>query len=87
MLLDADVDNVKSLTLANADVAEFTVSEKARVTRSLVRDIDLPQGATFGGLVRNGVGMLVNGNTQIMAGDHVVVFCLDSMIKRLEKFF
>ena len=87
MLLDADVDNVKSLILANADVAEFTVSEGARVTRSLVRDIDLPHGATFGGLVRNGVGMLVNGNTQIMAGDHVVVFCLDSMIKRLEKFF
>ncbi|MBR5962847.1 MAG: Trk system potassium transporter TrkA [Bacteroidaceae bacterium] len=87
MLLDADVDNVKSLTLANADVAEFTVAEKARVTRGLVRDIDLPRGATFGGLVRDGVGMLVNGDTQIMAGDHVVVFCLDSMIQRLEKYF
>lgn len=87
MLLEADVDNVKSLTFANADVAEFTVSDKARVTKSLVRDLDLPKGATIGGLVRGKEGLLVDGNTQIMPGDHVVVFCLESMIKRLEKYF
>ena len=87
MLLEADVDNVKSLTFANADVAEFTVSDKERVTKSLVRDLDLPKGATIGGLVRGKEGLLVDGNTQIMPGDHVVVFCLESMIKRLEKYF
>lgn len=87
MLLDADVDNVKSLTFANADVAEFTVGERARVTKSLVRDIELPKGATIGGLIRGKEGMLVTGNTQILPGDHVVVFCLESMIKKLEKYF
>ena len=87
MLLDADVNNVKSLTFADADVAEFTVSEKARVTKGLVKDLDLPQGATIGGLIRKKEGMLVNGNTQILPGDHVVVFCLGSMIKKLEKYF
>jgi len=87
MLLDADVNNVKSLTFADADVAEFTVGEKARVTRSLVKDLDLPAGATIGGLVRGREGMLVGGNTQILPGDHVVVFCLGSMIKKLEKYF
>jgi len=87
MLLDADVNNVKSLTFADADVAEFTVGEKARVTKSLVKDLDLPKGATIGGLVRGKEGMLVGGNTQIQPGDHVVVFCLGSMIKKLEKYF
>lgn len=87
MLLDADVDNVKCLTFANADVAEFTVSEKARITKAPVKDLDLPRGATIGGLIRNREGMLVNGNTVIQPGDHVVVFCLDSMIKKLEKYF
>lgn len=87
MLLDADVDNVKSLTFANADVAEFTVSEKARITKAPVKDLELPHGATIGGLIRNHEGMLVNGNTVIQPGDHVVVFCLDSMIKKLEKYF
>ena len=87
LLLDADVENVKCLTFANADVAEFVVKEGARVTRSLVKEIALPKGATIGGLVRKGEGILVTGDTQILPGDHVVVFCLSSMIKRIEKFF
>ncbi len=87
LLLDADVENVKCLTFANADVAEFIVKEGARVTRSLVKDIALPKGATIGGLVRKDEGVLVTGYTQIEAGDHVVVFCISSMIKRIEKYF
>ena len=87
LLLDADVSNVKCLTFANADVAEFVVKESARVTRTLVKDINLPKGATIGGLVRDDEGILVTGNTQILPGDHVVVFCLSSMIKRIEKYF
>ena len=87
LLLDADVENVKCLTFANADVAEFIVKEGARVTRSLVKDIALPKGVTIGGLVRDDEGILVTGHTQIQAGDHVVVFGLSSMIKRIEKYF
>ena len=87
LLLNADVENVKCLTFANADVAEFIVKEGARVTRSLVKDIALPKGATIGGLVRKGEGILVTGDTQIQPSDHVVVFCLSSMIKRIEKLF
>ena len=87
LLLDADVENVKCLTFANADVAEFIVKEGARVTRSLVKDIALPKGVTIGGLVRGDEGILVTGHTQIQAGDHVVVFGLSSMIKRIEKYF
>ncbi len=87
MMLDADVSNVKCLTFANADVAEFTVKEKSFITRHMVKDLGLPKGTTIGGLVRNGKGIVVTGNTQIMAGDHVVVFCLSMMIKKIEKYF
>jgi trk system potassium uptake protein TrkA len=31
--------------------------------------------------------MLVNGNTQIQAGDDVVVFCHDTNISKIEKIF
>lgn len=34
MMLDADVSNVKCLTFANADVAEFTVPENAKITKT-----------------------------------------------------
>jgi len=87
MMLDADVSNVKCLTFANADVAEFTVKDGARVTRGMVKDLSLPYGATIGGLIRNGEGILVGGNTKIEAEDHVVVFCLEGMIKKLERYF
>ena len=87
MMLDADVTNVKCLTFANADVAEFNVIEGARITRNPVKDISLPRGVTIGGLIRDKEAILVTGNTQIQAGDHVVVFCLEGMIKTIEKYF
>ena len=86
-MLDADVTNVKCLTFANADVAEFNVMDGARITRSLVKDISLPRGVTIGGLIRNKEALIVTGNTQILPGDHVVVFCLEGMIKTIEKYF
>lgn len=87
MMLDADVSNVKCLTFANADVAEFTVPEGAKITKHLIKDLGLPKGTTIGGMIRNGEGILVTGDTQIRPGDHVVVFCLSMMIKKIEKFF
>ena len=87
MMLDADVSNVKSLTFANADVAEFVVKEGSTITKRLVKDLGLPKGTSIGGLVRDGEGIVVTGNTQIQAGDHVIVFCLNMMIKKVEKYF
>jgi trk system potassium uptake protein TrkA len=78
---------VKCLTFANADVAEFTVKPGAKITKQAVKDLGLPKGATIGGLIRNGEGILVTGNTMIQENDHVVVFCLGMMIKKLEKYF
>ena len=87
MMLDADVSNVKCLTFANADVAEFKVKEGSRITKKSIKDMGLPKGITIGGLIRNGEGMLVTGNTVILPDDHVVVFCMGMMIKKAEKFF
>ena len=87
MMLDADVSNVKCLTFANADVAEFKVKEGSRITQKAIKDMGLSKGITIGGMIRNGEGMLVTGNTIIQPGDHVVVFCLEKMIKKAEKFF
>ena len=87
MMLDADVSNVKCLTFANADVAEFTVPAGAKITKHFIKHLGLPKGTTIGGMIRNGEGVLVTGDTLIQPGDHVVVFCLSMMIKKIEKFF
>ena len=87
MMLKADVASVKTLTVANADVAEFPVAQGAKVTKHLVKDLGLPSNVNLGGLVRKGKGILINGNTQIMPGDIVVAFCLKNSIQKLEKYF
>ena len=87
MMLDADVSNLRSLMLVESEVAEFVAAEGSRVTKHAVKDLGLPFGVTIGGLVRAGEGMLVSGNSQIQAGDSVMVFCHEQKLKHLEKFF
>lgn len=87
MMIDADVENVRFLMAANADVAEFIAQPDSKVTRKKVFELSVPYGMTFGGLVRDGEGMLISGGTQILAGDSVVVFCHNVDMKRVEKLF
>ena len=87
MMLDANVHNVRFLMIANADVAEFIPSEGSKITKKPVRELGLPKGMTIGGLVRNDKGQLVSGNTQIQAGDSVMVFCHGLDMKKVEKMF
>jgi trk system potassium uptake protein TrkA len=87
MMLDADVTNMRSLMMVDSDVAEFVAAKGSPVTKKPVKDRRLPAGVTIGGLVRNNVGMLVNGNSQIEAGDSVMVFCHEHNLNKVEKYF
>lgn len=87
MMLDADVMNVRFLMSANADIGEFIAKEGSKVTQKQVKDLGMPTGVTIGGLVRDGEGLLVSGNTQIQAGDSVMVFLHNINMKKIEKFF
>ena len=87
MMLDANVHNVKFLMTANADVAEFVPVQGSKVTRKPVRELQIPRGMTIGGVVRNGQGILVSGNTVIEPGDTVVVFCHNVDMRKIEKLF
>ena len=87
MMLDANVHNVRFLMNANADVAEFIPQDGSKITQKAVKDMRLPYGMTIGGLVRNGEGYLVSGNTRINAGDSVMVFCHSINMKKIENLF
>ena len=87
LMLNADVTTMKSLTIANADVAEFVAQEGSPITGRLIREQRFPHGVSLGGLIREGIGMSVNGNTRIQAGDSVVVFATDGQIKKMDCFF
>ena len=87
MLLEGDVDNVKMLTVADADVAEFIVKENSMVTKKPIMELNIPRGVNIGGMSRQGKSMLVSGTTQLQAGDKVVVFCIGNTLKKLDKWF
>ena len=87
MMLRSDAANVKCLTIANADVAELLANEESPITKAEVKDLRLPVGVTLGGMVRNGVGQPIYGNTRIQAGDYVVLFCKGGLIKKMDHYF
>ena len=87
ILLDADINSSKCLALADAVVAEMIVKPNSKITEAEVKDLNLTRDMTIAGLVRDGIGMLVKGDTRIQAGDHVVVFCLAGAIHKVERLF
>lgn len=87
MLLDASVLNVRNLTSADAEIVEFMAEAGSRITKAKIRNMRLPADANIGAIVRAGEGILVNGDTQILQGDQVVVFCKSQVIRQLERFF
>ena len=50
-------------------------------------NIEFPEGAIIGGVIREEGGLIANGNTEIKAGDHVVVFTLPSAVSMVGKYF
>ena len=73
--------------LLDADVAELVARPDSKITRKQVKDLNLPKDLTLGGLIRDGEPMMIKGDTHIQAYDHVVVFCLDTAMRKLEDYF
>ncbi len=87
LTLDADVLNVRNLTATDAEVVEFIAKPGAKITKSKIKDLRLPEQVNIGGYVRDGIGYIVDGNTVIIPNDHVIVFCVSSAIRKMERFF
>ena len=87
LLLDADSSTSKCLALADAEVAELVVKPGSKLTKAPVKDLKLPRDLTLAGLIRGDEGRLITGMTQLLAGDHVLVFCLGGAIHKVEKLF
>jgi trk system potassium uptake protein len=85
--MHSEISNVKCLSSTEAEVVEVITSEGSKATRKLVKDLDFPDNAKIGGIVRGDSGFIVTGETQILAGDRVVIFALPKAIKKIDKFF
>lgn len=85
--MDAEVTSSKCLNGVDADVLEFVVKPKAKITKHKIKDLKFPNGAIIGGVIRGSKSFIAVGDTMIEAEDHVVVFAIPSVMHKVEKFF
>ena len=81
------VRKVYSIGDAEAEVIEAQVMSTSPLAGQLVRDVDWPEGAIVGAIVKRGEILIPKGNTRIEEGDVLVVFALSSVISVIEKLF
>jgi trk system potassium uptake protein TrkA len=81
------VSNVKCLTGTTAEVLEYIVKPKARITETPLNELSFPEDSIVGGVIRGETSFIANGHTVIQPDDKVVVFALPSAISKVSKFF
>ncbi len=87
LLLDTDGSTSRCLALTDAEVAQIEARPGSKITSAPIRNLRLSREMTIAGIIRDGKGMLVSGNTTVRAGDQAVVFCLGGYLHEIERFF
>lgn len=85
--MDADVQHCKWLTVSDAEVMELVAKPGSKITKGELKDLNFPDDANIGGVIRGNKSIIATGDTEIQEDDKVVVFTLPSAIKKVEKFF
>lgn len=87
MLLGQTMGSIVFLSMVNAEVAELVVGRKSPLIGKSVKDLKLPSNMTLGGMLRNGVPQMINGDTVIAEHDLVIVFYHDVSLEKLKRLF
>jgi trk system potassium uptake protein TrkA len=85
--MDAEVTAIKCLSGIDAEVLEFVVKPKARITKGPIRKVKTPPGSLIGGIIRGDQSYIATGDFQIEAGDKVVVFAIPEAIYKVSTLF
>ncbi|MFR9649487.1 MAG: Trk system potassium transporter TrkA [Rikenellaceae bacterium] len=85
--MSTDVQAIKCLMGSEAEVLEFIVKPNSKVTKSALRNIELPKDVIIGGIVRGDKVFIANGGSQITPYDRVVVFAMPASVDKVGSFF
>jgi len=78
---------IKYMSGTNAEVLEYIVAPDTKITKSALKDMNFPQNAIIGGVIRGNESYIAVGDTKIEAYDRVAVFALPEAVKEVDKFF
>lgn len=82
-----EVLNITSIHGVDAEVLEFIVKEKSKITTQYIKNLRFPKNALIGGVTRKGKSLIPNGGFRIRKNDRVVVLCAKEIIHEVESFF
>lgn len=86
-IVKGDAVSSKWLSGTNAEVIELIVGKWSPATRKPIGELDIPHGATIGGVVRGRETILPSRELQLKQGDKVVVFTLPKAMAAMARVF
>ena len=82
-----EVISLTSIHGVDAEILEFIVKAGSKITQREIKNLQFPEGAIIGGVVRNGIGQTTMGDFQFRPKDRAVVLCRPECIHQVEEFF
>ncbi len=86
-IVKGDAVSSKWLSGTNAEVLELKVGKWSPATRKPIGQLDMPVGATIGGITRGRETMLPSRELQLKQGDRVVVFTMPKVMATVARLF
>ena len=86
-IVKGDAVSSKWLSGTNAEVLELMVGKWSPATRKPIGELDIPQGATIGGIIRGRETLLPSRELQLKQDDKVVIFTLPKAMAQMAKLF
>lgn len=82
-----DVVALSILQNEKAEIIEMILPQSASVANKKVAAANLPRGMLIGSIIRNEEVIIPNGNTELLPGDHLVIFAMAKASAKLESYF
>ena len=86
-IMSEQVSSVQCLIDSDAEILEFKVNEGSKITKKQLKHLIFPKKAIVGGIIKKDNVFIAKGDTQIQAGNKVVLFALPEAISKVGKFF
>lgn len=86
-VLRKNLYDVLSARSDDTEVLEFNVLPNSSLIGKQILEIDIPQDSIVLALLRNGELIIPRGSTRVNADDHLVVYCLNSALPKVQALF
>jgi trk system potassium uptake protein TrkA len=81
------MESIFTIPGIDADIVEIVPHGESKITKKPLHKINFPKSAILGAVQRENQIIIPTGDTQIQAGDRVVIFSLPYAIGEVEKYF